>query len=193
MSDVTIRPIRVPPSMDAPEIADLEALRELRNAHGRQVHGSSAYDMTLPQVLAAWQDQADRAVIGRLAERNGLIVGTVGVDYLPDAQSRNAGVMVRVREEHRRRGIGTRLLREAEGIAADLGRSVLQAWTEHRHPGGASVGASTGFGAVDTCRDRQRRGESADERDERGHRLHSGLFCRRVAEAPQLKRWQRGQ
>jgi GNAT superfamily N-acetyltransferase len=90
--------------------------------------------MTLPQVLAAWQDQADRTVIGRLAERNGLIVGTVGVDYLPDAQSRTAGVMVRVREEHRRQGIGTRLLREAEGIAADLGRSVLQAWTEHRHP-----------------------------------------------------------
>jgi GNAT superfamily N-acetyltransferase len=117
------------------------------------VHGSSAYDLTLPQVLAAWQDQADRTVIGRLAERGGLIVGTVGVDYLPDAQSRTAGVMVRVREEHRRRGIGTRLLREAEGIAADLGRSVLQAWTEHRHPGGASVGASTGFGAVDTCRE----------------------------------------
>lgn len=148
MSDVAIRPIRIPPSIDAPEIVDLEALRQLRNAHARQVHGSSAYDMTLPQVLSAWQDQADRTVIGRLAERNGLIVGTVGVDYLPDAQSRTAGVMVRVREEHRRRGIGTRLLREAEGIAADLGRSVLQGWTEHRHSGGASVGASTGFGAV---------------------------------------------
>lgn len=148
MNDVTIRAIRVPSTVDAPEIVDLVALRRLRNAHARQVHGSSAYDMTLPQVLAAWQDQTDRAVIGRLAERDGLIVGTVGVDYLPDITSRTAGVNVRVREDQRRQGVGTALLREAEGIAADLGRSVLQGWTEHRPSAGASVGAATGFGSV---------------------------------------------
>ena len=97
-------------------------MQHLRNAHAAHVHGSSAYDLTLPQVLAAWQDQTDRPVIGRLAERNGLILGTASVDHLPDAGSRTAGVMVRVHAEHRRQGTGTRLLREAEAIAAALGR-----------------------------------------------------------------------
>jgi len=151
-ADVTIRPIRVPASIDEPEIIDLEALRQLRNAHARLVHGSSAYDMTLPQVLAAWQDQADRAVVGRLAEWGGEIVGTAGVDYVADERSRTAGVNVRVREDRRRHGVGTVLLKETEAVAADLGRSVLQAWTEHRPTaelnGQPVLPAATGFGAV---------------------------------------------
>ncbi|WP_082013823.1 GNAT family N-acetyltransferase [Microbacterium hominis] len=189
MIDVTVRSIRVPHSIDAPEIVDLEAVRQLRNAHAAHVHGSSAYDLTLPQVLAAWQDQSDRPVIGRLAERNGLILGTASVDHLPDAQSRTAGVMVRVHAEHRRQGIGTRLLREAEAIAAELGRSVLQSWTEHRHSGGAGLRASTGFGSVPrdaTAMFARKRGFRLEQvyrqstLDLRSTALHTDALCARA-------------
>lgn len=148
MSQISTRPIRVPARIDAPEIIDLEAVLALRNAHARHVHGSTAYDMTLPQVFAAWHDQVDHPVSGLLAERGGRIIGIAGVDIVPGDDARTAGVNVRVETDERQQGVGRRLLAEAEDLARGLGRSVLQAWTEHRPSEHPPHAAATGFGTV---------------------------------------------
>lgn len=121
MTEVTIRELRVPPSVDDPSIADLAATTALRNADARLIHGSQAYDVSLAQMLAGWQDQTDEIGIGRVAEINGTVVASGAVSAPQAEGARSAYLNVRVREDLRGQGIGSTMLAELESIAHRAG------------------------------------------------------------------------
>lgn len=143
---LTLRPLRRADGPDGP--SDLDAVRELRNADMRVVHGSHDYDSSAEEIRIAWTDDEDARQRGVIAEDGGRVLGFAAVVVPLDAGAASVSLNVRVRADARRRGIGGLLLAAAEQIAADEGRSVLQCWTEHPPADLAREPAISGWGSV---------------------------------------------
>lgn len=144
---VTLRKAHVPARADDPTISDMERIVALRNADLRTVHGTDEYDATVAQWHTIWRSRR-HPVVGRLALEGTEIVASGATDFPQDEGSQSAGISIRVRADHRGRGIGTALLAELEPLAREHGRAYAEAWTEHAPRVGERVAARSGAGGV---------------------------------------------
>lgn len=105
----------------------------------RWVHGDRGSAWTLYEIRA-FHRKTDKKRIDRAVWRGGRVVGAVEVMLPVHDNPRLALLWLAVEPDHRRLGIGTALLEEAERIAADEGRTVLAAETEWREGGSDESG-----------------------------------------------------
>ena len=104
--------------------------------------------------LRAIERATDRRQLGWAAVRDGAVLGSVRL-VMPLRDNLGLGVIdLAVLPQHRRSGIGTLLLRQAERTAAEHGRTVLLAETERPEgstdDGGEAFAAAHGFAHAQT-------------------------------------------
>jgi GNAT superfamily N-acetyltransferase len=124
--DLQIRPI------DLLDPAQQEAAIQWMGVHSatqRRLFGDRGHSWTLPEVQA-FHRKTDKKRIDRAAWRDGRIVGAVEVLLPLHDNPRLALLWLSVDPDHRRLGIGSALLGEAERLAADAGRTLVFAETE---------------------------------------------------------------
>jgi GNAT superfamily N-acetyltransferase len=100
----------------------------------RRLFGERGSTWTLPE-LQAFHRKPDKKRFDRAAWCGGRILGAVEVLLPLHDNPRLALLWLSVDPDHRRRGIGTALLEEAERIAAEQGRTVLFVETEWAQDG----------------------------------------------------------
>ncbi|MCC9203826.1 GNAT family N-acetyltransferase [Arthrobacter sp. zg-Y769] len=138
---VSIEPIAVPDSLDAPGAEDFVAVAELLNAQLREFWGNDDF-YGPPQAQLAGRRSTETRRREMLAARagtepGGTIVGVALVN-LPLTDNLHTGyVNVVVAPSARRQGVGTQLYAAAEELAVSHNRRMLMAETEHLLPGGS--------------------------------------------------------
>jgi GNAT superfamily N-acetyltransferase len=124
--DFEIRPI------DLLDPAQEEAAVQWAGVHAaaqRHTFGDGGSAWSLPE-LRAFHRKTDKKRVDRAAWRGGRVVGSVEVLLPVHDNPRLALFWLAVDPQHRRLGIGTALLEEAERIAGAEGRTVFAAETE---------------------------------------------------------------
>lgn len=134
--DFEIRPI------DLLDPAQDEAALQWVGVHAaaqRRIFGVRGSTWTLPEIRA-FHRKTDKKRVDRAVWRGGRVIGSVEV-LLPVLDNpRLALLWLAVEPDHRRFGIGTALLEEAERIAVGEGRTVLAAETEWMEGGSDESG-----------------------------------------------------
>ncbi|WP_169303921.1 GNAT family N-acetyltransferase [Arthrobacter sp. CAU 1506] len=152
ITSITIAPLPIPESLAGQAGADFTASAELANlvscllwgnndfwvSPAARLEGSRANDYTATYLWAA-----------RDGDRH---VGRALLELSLQDNEQNGYVFVAVHPQYRRRGIGRRLLAEAEALAGSRGRTTLQSWSEHpvgfKMEGQAMLQAETGYGSA---------------------------------------------
>lgn len=132
VDDVTITPLIIPTSLEAPDAGDFRAFGELNRLVCDDETGLPDLAPTAAQMLPSWQDSTDSLRRGFVARRGEDIVGMVTSTYAQEEGSRAAEFDILVRTVHTGTGVAERLLAVAEDDAREHGRDVLQTWTLHR-------------------------------------------------------------
>ena len=149
IADLTITPLTVPRSLDAPDAADFIAFGELSRLVCDEEVGLPDLAPSAAQMLASWQDDSDSLNIGFVARRDGGIVGMVSLVYAQEEHARAAEFDLLVPAAHAEERVAESLLAFAEDDARRRGRDVLQTWTLHRPAGtGESLTPKTGWGRI---------------------------------------------
>ena len=149
LSDVRLRPLTVPASLDAPDAADFTAMVAVRNRVFEQISGHTDHTFTAAELLPHFQDTEDEERFMWLVEVEGTLVGRVGVDLPREQGSRTAYWLIELLREAWGRGIGSYAYELVERTAREHGRTVLQAWAEQSPaPGDETLEPRTGFGRV---------------------------------------------
>ncbi|WP_261164227.1 GNAT family N-acetyltransferase [Microbacterium sp. Marseille-Q6965] len=145
---LTITPLHVPASLDAPDAADFRAMVRIGNDEWARAAGTRLLDEDELDVLTRWQsttDYTNRAVVAR---RDGRIAAVAACSY-DNATEQAAEVYVNLAEEFEDEELHDRMLAEAETLAADDGRTALQSYTIHPAAGsGDMLPSPTGSGRV---------------------------------------------
>ena len=145
---LTIAPLHVPESLDAPDAADFRAMVRIGNEQWRRDSGTHLIDEDELDLLTRWQNTTDsthRGIVALLGDR---VVG-IGVCTWDNSTTRTAEVWVNLEEEFQTPELHDRLLAEVEGIAAADGRRVVQAFSIHRAgASGEMLDAPTGAGRI---------------------------------------------
>lgn len=105
------------------------AWADVFRASDRASMGASASSWTADQ-LREMERSPDRRRLSWAAVEAGTVVGALGLVMPVHDNPRLVVVNLAVHPDHRRRGLGSRLLRHAEEVAVEEGRSVLLAETE---------------------------------------------------------------
>lgn len=103
------------------------------------LHAGPSTAWTTEELRAMRRTRTDFAYADRLAQVGDTAVGMLAVALPQQDNTEAALIMLHVLPQHRRRGVGSALLAEAEHIARRHGRSILQASTEY-DAGAADVG-----------------------------------------------------
>lgn len=130
--EVTITPITVPLSLDAPDAGDFVALGDLGRRICDEMVGLPDLAETAAQMLVPWHDTEDTVHTGYVARRGDEIVGMVTIDYVQEEGARTAEIDLLVPEANWGHGVEDALLDRAEAEARRRGRSILQLWSLHR-------------------------------------------------------------
>lgn len=147
--DLTISPLTVPASLDAPDAADFLAFGDLNRRVCDDETGLPDLAPTAAQMLRSWQDTSDSLHTGFIARRENEIVGMVSSVYAQEPGSRAAEFDILVPAAHAGTGVADHLLARAEADAHEHGRDVLQTWTLHRAaPTENMLVPKTGWGKV---------------------------------------------
>lgn len=148
--DLTITPLTVPSSLDAPDAADFTAYGEMNRRVCDELVGIPELAPTAAQMLPAWADSSDTLHTGFIARRGDEIVGVVTIDYPQEDGARAAEIDVLVPAAFWGEGVGAILLAHAEEEARERGRSTLQLWTLHRPsvPDARLLSPRTGWGRI---------------------------------------------
>ncbi len=120
-----------PVSLQDPGIWVVEAERVIWNAELVRIVGDDDMAETLPDRFAGGARQKDFVTWTWFVARapNDDVLG-VGLVELPERDNRHVAFLsVAAVEEHRRRGVGTRLLEAVEAYAREHGRTELNTWT----------------------------------------------------------------
>lgn len=148
VTGVTIAPLRVPETLDAPDAAEFHAFVALNNAICLSDTGLHDLDTTAEEMLPHWRATTDNVQQTLLAREKGEIVGAVTVTHAT-AEPTSAEIDLMVMPENWGRGIERALLSAAEAEVRRLGRKVIQTWTLHRpDPGDSPLAPRTGWGRV---------------------------------------------
>lgn len=130
--ELTISPITVPLSLDAPDAADFVALGDLGRQICDELVGLPDLAETAAQMLVPWNDTEDTVHTGFVARRGDDIVGMVTIYYVQEEGARTAEIDLLVPEASWGQGVEDALLERAEDEARRRGRSILQLWSLHR-------------------------------------------------------------
>ena len=146
---LTITPLVVPASLDAPDATDFLAFGELNRVICDEEVGLPHLAPTAAQMLASWQDDSDSLNIGYVARRGSDIVGMLSLVYAQDDGARAAEFDLLVPARFAFEGVAESLLLVAEEDARRRGRDVMQTWTLHRPAVTADVLVpKTGWGRI---------------------------------------------
>ncbi len=151
-TSITIAPLPIPEKLHGPAGADFTASVELANLVTCLIWGNNDFWVS-PAAKLEGSRANDYAVSYLWAAKDGdRHVGRALLELSLQDNEQNGYVFVAVHPEYRRRGIGRRLLAEAEAFAGSRGRTTLQAWSEHTAgfelEGRDIVQAETGIGSL---------------------------------------------
>ena len=153
MTQISIAPFEVPDGLDGPGGADFLAVAELMNAQQREIWGNDDFYVT-PQAQLAGRSSTRTRQRTFLTARAGEAGEMLGVAQLtlPLTDNLHTGnVNVVVAPGARRQGTGTQLYLAAEQLAAQAGRRMLMAETEHAANAGAAGDAGSGTDGTGTA------------------------------------------
>lgn len=141
-----MREVRGPVTVDHP---DLRASVDVYNAVMHDLMGQDELAVTAQETARQWLPTPYGRELRFVAEVDGAVVGR-GYAGLPLSEELDkAFVNVWVHPLHRRRGVGTALLRTIARATRDGGRTRVQAWAlSAGSPGHPAVAARTGAGSV---------------------------------------------
>lgn len=131
MTELTIEPLVVPASLDAPGAADFLAMVRIGNEAWRRASGTDLHDDDPAEMLIRWRETPYRVTHGVVARVDGEIVGAGRVEF-DKTTLESAEVDAFVVEEHEEGAVAEALMAEVERIAREHGRTILQSWTIHR-------------------------------------------------------------
>lgn len=129
---LTIAPLVVPTTLDAPDAADFRAFGLLNRQICDESTGLPDLAPDADQLLPAWQENTDSLSVGFVARAGDEIVGMLAMDFAQEADARAAEIDVLVPESSAGLGVEDALLDLAEREARDRGRTLVQKWTLHR-------------------------------------------------------------
>lgn len=109
---------------------DLWECLRLEEAHNLAVWGNTDRCGTFSESLFYWRGNSYFERLLFLARKNGVPVGSCSVEFSLKDNRDTAWIGVLVAEDHRRQGIGRRLLERAEATAGNRGRHVFQGFCE---------------------------------------------------------------
>ncbi|WP_247041871.1 GNAT family N-acetyltransferase [Arthrobacter rhizosphaerae] len=133
MTDLDLTAVVIPEDAQPDSPATAPQLREclrLEEAHNHAVWGNTDRCGTFGEALYYWRGNSYFERLLFLASKNGMPVGSCSVEFSLKDNLDTAWINVLVAEDHRRRGIGRRLLQTAEEMAADRGRRIFQGFCE---------------------------------------------------------------
>ncbi|MEO6504541.1 MAG: GNAT family N-acetyltransferase [Terrimesophilobacter sp.] len=147
MSDFTIDELTVPASVESAEAADFIQMSRVRNEIEALALGTHELAYEPAELLPDFHDpyQPQRVLLARV---DGTVVGCGGYEAPLEEGSVQAWLRVEVLPQFRCRGIGGTLYERLVELAADDGRTTLQAELVHTDVGGRRLLAPTGFGSV---------------------------------------------
>lgn len=145
---VEFRPLTVPASIDAPDADEFREFTRVRNAIYREIAGTDDDAMTPEELLPHYQPDPEEIRRAWVIERDGEIIGRVGVDIPLEDGSRGAFWLVELLEAHHGQGIGTAGYALVEQTAREHERTVLQSWAQHTDADGPRLEPPTGFGSI---------------------------------------------
>jgi GNAT superfamily N-acetyltransferase len=144
----TIEELPIPESLDAPGGDAFREMVAVRNEVEGAALGSMALAVTPEELLPGFHKQQFDPRRLFLARVEGRIVARGVLAWSNEAGSRLAWPYADVLPDYRHRGIGTALFDLMEGIAVEMGRSVIQTDTIHTTKGDERIHPPTGFGSI---------------------------------------------
>lgn len=168
--NITITPLHIPASVEAPDAADFCEMVRVRNAVYREISGNGDEAMTPAEILPHYGEDPDEIRLIWVVRAGDEIIGRVGVDIPLEADSKNAYWLIEMLRAHHGQGIGSAAYELVERTAREHGRTVLQSWAEHPDAPGERLAAPTGFGEIPNdhaARFYQRHGYSLEQVERR--------------------------
>ena len=148
MPELTVTPLAVPATADAPDAGDFRALIDLRNADVRRIRGDDEHTFPPEDALPYWQDQTDRRIDAFLARDAGEVVASCSAEFGLEEGDDAGGVNIRVRHDRWSTGIGSQLMPMLEERIRAADRHAVQTFTEHPESPGERITAASGHGSV---------------------------------------------
>lgn len=137
---VRIERLEPPVALGTPAAAVFEELVGVLNGISTALWRTDDFVETAQEALASFRAQQYQEKILLIAVEDGVVVGRLQADFPLDEAAETVSLLVDVAPAVRGRGIGSALLRAGEELAADGGRRVVSAYTEHpAHTLGDSV------------------------------------------------------
>ena len=126
-----IRPLPLPESVGTTESAAFEEMVAVMNGVAFSLWGNDDFVYSADAELTSYRAAAFHEKLVFVAVVSGAIVGRVVVDFPLEQDALTATLLVDVVPSLRGRGIGGALLAKGEELAAEGGRTVVAAYTEH--------------------------------------------------------------
>ncbi|KHK97488.1 histone acetyltransferase [Microbacterium mangrovi] len=163
-SGVTLTPLHIPASVDAPDAADFIDMVRARNAIYEEINGTDDETVDAAELLPGFQhtDYSKRSWwVVRQGDR---AVGRVGIELPQEEGSHIAYWWIELVRSVWGQGIGSAAYEMVEQRVRAEGRTVMQAWASHVQGDGERLAPPTGFGTVP-------RDHAARFLERRGHTL----------------------
>ena len=152
---VTVRPIVIPATVEAPDAGPFLEMVRIANAVCRHDAGHDYLDEAPEEMLGFMQDQADWTQPAYAAERDGVILGVVKLMISNQEDASTIEFDVMIDPPMWGQGAEELLLAEVEREARERGLATIQTWTLHRPDTlGPRLEPPTGWGAI-PAEDRQ--------------------------------------
>lgn len=148
-SRLTIAPVPVPKSLDAPDAGPFLDMVRLANESCLAEVGHDDLREEPEEVLGFWHDQADWISFGYTARRDGAVVGAVKAHCSAEEGKTTLEFDLLIHPDHWADDVAAALLTTIEREARERSRTTVQTWTVHRPDApGPRVAPSTGWGSI---------------------------------------------